>query len=67
VEKLAEFARTRGHSLLELAMSWLAANPCVSSVIAGATKAEQVAANAKSADWKLSPEELTEIDKITRQ
>ena len=48
-------------------MSWLAANPCVSSVIAGATKPEQVAANAKAADWKLTPEELTEIDKITKQ
>lgn len=67
VEKLDEFARARGHSLLELAMSWLAANPCVSSVIAGATKAEQVAANAKSADWKLTAEELTEIDKITKR
>jgi len=66
VEKLEEFARARGHSILELAMSWLAANPCVSSVIAGATKPEQVAANAKAADWKLTPEELTEIDKITR-
>ncbi len=67
VEKLDEFARARSHSILELAMSWLAANPCVSSVIAGATKAEQVAANAKAADWKLTPEELTEIDKITKQ
>ena len=67
VEKLDEFARARGHSILELAMSWLAANPCVSSVIAGATKPEQVAANAKAADWKLTPEELTEIDKITKQ
>ncbi len=66
VEKLDEFARSRGHSILELAMSWLAANPCVSSVIAGATKPEQVAANAKAADWKLTPEELTEIDKITK-
>jgi aryl-alcohol dehydrogenase-like predicted oxidoreductase len=66
VEKLDEFARARSHSILELAMSWLAANPCVSSVIAGATKPEQVAANAKAADWKLTPEELTEIDKITK-
>jgi aryl-alcohol dehydrogenase-like predicted oxidoreductase len=64
VERLQQFAQGRGHSLLELAMSWLAANPCVSSVIAGATKPDQVAANAKAADWNLTPEELTEIDKI---
>lgn len=67
VEKLDEFARARGHSMLELAMSWLAANPCVSSVIAGATRPEQVAANAKAAEWKLTAEELTEIDKITKR
>lgn len=67
VESLQEFAGSRGHSLLELAMSWLAANPCVSSVIAGATRPEQVADNAKAADWKLSAEELTEIDKIVKR
>ncbi len=64
VDRLQQFADSRGHNLLELAMSWLAANPCVSSVIAGATKPDQVAANAKAADWQLSPEELAEIDKI---
>lgn len=64
VEHLQQFAQGRGHNLLELAMSWLAANPCVSSVIAGATKPDQVAANAKAADWNLTPEDLTEIDKI---
>ncbi len=67
IEQLAEFARTRGHSMLELAMSWLASNPCVSSVIAGATKPEQVASNAKAADWKMTAEELTEIDRILKQ
>ena len=67
IDRLDGFARGRGHNLLELAMSWLAANPCVSSVIAGATKPEQVADNAKAADWKLSAEELTEIDKLLKQ
>jgi len=67
LERLKEFARTRGHSMLELAMSWLAANPCVSSVIAGATKPEQVTDNAKAADWKMSAEDLTEIDKLLKQ
>jgi aryl-alcohol dehydrogenase-like predicted oxidoreductase len=66
IEAMVEFARSRGHNMLELAMSWLAANPCVSSVIAGATKPEQVADNAKATDWKLSAEELTEIDKILK-
>ncbi len=64
IERLEAFARGCGHTLLELAMSWLAANPCVSSVIAGATKPEQVAANAKAADWQLTAEELAEIDRI---
>ncbi len=64
IERLEAFARGCGHTLLELAMSWLAANPCVSSVIAGATRPEQVAANAKAADWQLTAEELAEIDRI---
>lgn len=65
-EKLAAFCDARGKTLLELAFSWLAAQPVVSSVIAGATKPEQVAANVKAADWALTPEELAEIDAITR-
>lgn len=65
-EKLAAFCEARGRTLLELAFSWLAAQPVVSSVIAGATKPEQIAANVKAADWALTPEELAEIDAITR-
>ncbi len=65
-EKLAAFCEARGKTLLELAFSWLAAQPVVSSVIAGATKPEQIAANVKAADWALTPEELAEIDAITR-
>jgi len=65
-EKLAAFCEARGKTLLELAFSWLAAQPVVSSVIAGATKPEQIAANVKAADWVLTPEELVEIDTITR-
>lgn len=64
VEALQAFAEKRGHTILELAMSWLAAQPCVSSVIAGATTPEQVRANATAANWKLSAEELAEVDKI---
>ena len=65
VERLGDFAATRGHSMLELAFSWLACRPTVTSVIAGATKPEQLEQNVKAADWKLSAEEMAEIDRIT--
>ncbi|MGA2409922.1 MAG: aldo/keto reductase, partial [Candidatus Binataceae bacterium] len=58
VEKLEEFTRGREHTMVELAMSWLAAQPEVSSVIAGATKPEQVIENVKSVGWKMTPEDL---------
>jgi len=65
VEKLTAFATSRGHSILDLAMSWLAVNPVVSSVIAGATKPEQLEQNVKAAGWALTAAELAEIDAIT--
>ena len=65
LEPLEAFCAERGRTLLELAFSWLAAQPAVPCVIAGATKPEQVAANARAADWKLTPEDLAEIDRIT--
>ena len=64
VERLAQFADSRGHSLLELAVSWLLAQTAVASVIAGATKVEQVASNAAAGGWELTTEELKEIDKL---
>ncbi|MGH6718409.1 MAG: aldo/keto reductase [Alphaproteobacteria bacterium] len=64
VEGLAAFARARGRTLLELAVSWLLARAPVASVIAGATKPLQVAANAKAANWALSAEELAEVDRL---
>src|SRR6201985_21686 len=66
VEKLQAFAQGRGHSMLELAFSWLAARPQVSSVIAGATRVEQVEQNAKAIDWNLSADEMAEVDRITK-
>jgi len=63
VEALEDFATQHGHTLLELAFSWLAAQPVVSSVIAGATRPEQVEANVHAADWELTPEDLMEIDR----
>jgi aryl-alcohol dehydrogenase-like predicted oxidoreductase len=65
IEGLRAFAERHGHTLLELAMSWLAASPLVASIIAGATKPEQVIANARAVTWRLSPAELEEIDRIT--
>ncbi len=62
--KLEAFAASRGHSLLELAFAWLLAQKSVSSVIAGASTAEQVEANVATAGWALTAEDLTEIDKI---
>jgi aryl-alcohol dehydrogenase-like predicted oxidoreductase len=64
LERLTAFAEQRGHRLLELAMSWLIANPLVACVIAGATKAEQVEENVRAATWVLTREELEEIDKL---
>ncbi|MFC4455832.1 aldo/keto reductase [Deinococcus sonorensis] len=66
VEQLRQFAEGRGHTLLELAFSWLAAQPTVSSVIAGATRPEQVQQNVQAVAWTLSPEELAEVDRLTR-
>jgi aryl-alcohol dehydrogenase-like predicted oxidoreductase len=67
VESIIEFAESRGHTLLELAFSWLLARPVVASVIAGATKPEQVKANAEAAIWKLTEAELAEINEILSQ
>lgn len=67
VERLEEFARGHGHTILELAVSWLAAQPQVSSVISGATSPDQVSQNVKAASWKMSTEELNAIDKLTRR
>ena len=65
VERLEDFCQTRGKTLLDLAFSWLLANPTVSSVIAGATKPEQLAANAKAAEWELSADEMAQVDRIS--
>ncbi len=67
VEKLDSFAKDRGKSLLDLAFSWLATKDYIPSVIAGATKPEQVAANAAAAEWKLTPEEMAEVDEFTKR
>jgi aryl-alcohol dehydrogenase-like predicted oxidoreductase len=65
VEALEAFAGERGHSVLELAMSWLAGLPHLASVIAGATKADQVRANAAAAGWALTAADRAELDRIS--
>ncbi len=66
VERLATFAERCGHSLLELALGWLAGHERIASVIAGAMSAEQVTGNvAATTAWKLGAEELAEVDRLT--
>lgn len=64
VEKLEAYAKDNGKSLLELAFGWLAAQPVTASVIAGATKPEQIASNVASAGWKMTEADLDSIDAI---
>ena len=64
VESLLSFAEQRGHSLLELGVSWLASRGVVSSVIAGAKSVAQVKENAAATGWEMSAAELAEIDAI---
>ncbi|MGH7053687.1 MAG: aldo/keto reductase, partial [Stellaceae bacterium] len=65
VERLGDFATARGHTLLELAVSWLAQRPAVASIIAGATRAAQVEENVRAVSWALSQEDMAEIDRLT--
>jgi len=64
VEALTKLAEDRGHSVLELAFAWLAAQPAIGSIIAGATSPAQVAANVAAVAWTLSAEDLAEIDSL---
>ena len=64
VESLIEFAESKGHTILELAFSWLLSHKPVASVIAGASKPEQVRANAKAAEWQLTEDDLAQIEAI---
>lgn len=67
LDELAAFAEARGHTLLELAFGWLAAQEGVATIIAGATTPEQVAANAKAGGvWRLSAEDLRDLPRMAR-
>ena len=65
LDALTAYAEARDHSLLELALAWVAATPGVASVIAGATSAHQVRQNVQAARWTLTPEEKAEVDLLT--
>jgi len=64
LEKLEAYARERDHTVGELAIAWLLAKPMVSTVIAGARKEEQVTANVAAGDWKLTAEEVAQIEAL---
>jgi aryl-alcohol dehydrogenase-like predicted oxidoreductase len=64
IGKLTEYARQRGHTLADLAIAWLLAEPVVATVITGASSADQIAANARAAAWKLSASEAAEVRAI---
>ncbi len=64
LETLEGFAKERGHALVDLAFAGLLARPAVSSVIAGATRPQQVATNVSAGDWVLEPDDVTTLDEI---
>ena len=63
--KLEAFAKARDHNVLDLAIAWLASQPGVASVLAGATRPEQIEQSARACEWRLTPEELAEVGAIT--
>lgn len=64
VEKLIAYAESHGRELLDLAFSWLLAEPAVASVIAGAMTPAQIERNVRAAEWELTPEQRQEVDRL---
>lgn len=64
LESLERYAQERGHTLLELAIGWLASQPVIGSVITGATRVEQIEANALAGDWRLTADEMSEVEAL---
>jgi aryl-alcohol dehydrogenase-like predicted oxidoreductase len=65
IDRYAEFAAERGHTLIELAIGWLASQPAVGCVMTGATRVDQIEQNLQSCEWRLTPEELAQIDELS--
>lgn len=66
VEQLTALADQSGTTILNMAFGWLLNRPYISSVIAGATSVEQIAANIKAGEWRPAPDVDREIDRITK-
>lgn len=64
IEKLTEFAAAKDHTLADLAIAWVLSEPAVATVLAGASSAEQMKANAQAGSWVLNDEEITAIREI---
>jgi aryl-alcohol dehydrogenase-like predicted oxidoreductase len=66
LQKLQQFADNRGRTVLDVAIAWLVAQPAVGSVIAGATKPEQLDANVAAGNWAMSADEVAEVAQLTQ-
>jgi aryl-alcohol dehydrogenase-like predicted oxidoreductase len=64
IDALDRYCKKHGRSLLDLAVSWLLSKPVVASVIAGATKPEQLEQNASAARWSLTADELADVNEL---
>lgn len=64
VDRLTKWCEANGHTLLELAIGWLAAQPSVGSVIAGASTPAQLRANVDAVGWRPDESELRAIDNV---
>ena len=64
LDRLTDFAAERGHTLIELAIGWLLSQPVIPCVTTGATKVEQIEQNASSSEWRLTPEEMTQVEEL---
>jgi aryl-alcohol dehydrogenase-like predicted oxidoreductase len=62
--RLEAFAEEHDHTIGELALAWLGSQPWVGSVIAGATRPEQVDENVRALEWRLTPDELKQVDEV---
>jgi aryl-alcohol dehydrogenase-like predicted oxidoreductase len=67
IDALSAWAKDHGHTVLELAIAWLASQPFIGSVIAGATKPTQVSANVAAGEWTLSSAEVAEVESVTEK
>jgi hypothetical protein len=67
LEKLVAFCAARNRSMIELAFAWLLAQPVLASVIAGATKPEQLETNVRAVEWELTPAEVAEVNEISKK